>query len=151
MNFDYFCVEYPILLSCVDGIGFGFSCDFLEFLLNRVLDEGIQDVNAGALYQGIVRDLIGRQEMVKNIAVGEVLEASRAKCVAYLRRRWVGVKAQGGFKDLDKEVLRTMAEGELSFGQGGRTSCATVTKGNMASTGPASLMLMDLLQVAMCE
>lgn len=129
MNFDYFCVEYPILLSCVDGIGFGFSCDFLEFLLNRVLDEGIQDVNAGALYQGIVRDLIGRQEMVKNIAVGEVLEACRAKCVAYLRRRWVGVKAQNGFKDLDKEVLRTMAEGELSFGQGGKDQLADGDKG----------------------
>ncbi|KAH8551710.1 hypothetical protein BGW37DRAFT_424950 [Umbelopsis sp. PMI_123] len=110
MNFDYFCVEYPILLSCVDGIGFGFSCDFLEFLLNRVLDEGMQDVNAGILYQGIVRDLIGRQEVVKNIAVGEVLDASRLKCVAYLKRRWLAVKAQNGFKDLDKEVLRTMAE-----------------------------------------
>jgi len=110
MNFDYFCVEYPILLSCVDGIGFGFSYDFLEFLLNRVLDEGMQDVNAGTLYQGIVRDLIGRQEVVKNIAVGDILEAARAKCVAYLRRRWVGVKAQNGFKDLDKETLRTMAE-----------------------------------------
>lgn len=110
MNFDYFCVEYPILLSCVDGIGFGFSCDFLDFLLNRVLDEGLQDSNAGALYQGIVRDLIGRQEVVHNIAVGEVLESSRAKCVAYLRRRWVGVKAQNGFKDLDKDVMRAMAE-----------------------------------------
>jgi hypothetical protein len=115
MNFDYFCVEYPILLSCVDGIGFGFSCDFLEFLLNRVLDEGMQDSNAGQLYQGIVRDLIGRQEVVKNIAVGEVLEASRAKCVAYLRRRWVGVKAQHGFKDLDKDTMRAIAEGKRGF------------------------------------
>ncbi|CAO3685169.1 unnamed protein product [Umbelopsis ramanniana] len=110
MNFDYFCVEYPILLSCVDGIGFGFSCDFLEFLLNRVLEEGMQDANAGVLYQGIVRDLIGRQEVVKNIAVGEVLDASRTKLVNYLKRRWVGVKAQNGFRDLDKDVLRTMAE-----------------------------------------
>lgn len=113
MNFDYFCVEYPILLSCVDGIGFGFSCDFLEFLLNRVLEEGMQDANAGVLYQGIVRDLIGRQEVVKNIAVGEVLDASRTKLINYLKRRWVGVKAQNGFRDLDKDVLRTMAEGRF--------------------------------------
>lgn len=72
-NFDFYCVEYPILLSCVDGIGHGFSVDFLEFLLNRVLTESIRDANAGILYQGIVRDLIGRQEMVQNVAVDGVL------------------------------------------------------------------------------
>ncbi|ORZ20584.1 hypothetical protein BCR42DRAFT_347382 [Absidia repens] len=110
LNFDFYCVEYPILLSCVDGIGGGFSVDFLDFLLKRILNNGIQDSNAAVLYQGIVRDLIGRQEVVKNVAVDGVLLEARQQCVDYLSHRWVGVKAQGGFQSVDKDILRLMAD-----------------------------------------
>lgn len=110
-NFDYYCVEYPILLSCVDGIGFGFSVDFLGFVLTRVLTEGIHDGNAAILYQGIVRDLGGRQEMVRNVAVDSVLLDARVKCASYLSKRWMAVKAEGGFANIDKEILRLIAEG----------------------------------------
>lgn len=112
-NFDFYCVEYPILLSCVDGIGHGFSVDFLEFLLNRVLTESIRDANAGILYQGIVRDLIGRQEMVQNVAVDGVLVDARKRCAEYLARRWVQVKAQKGFSRVEKEVMRHLSEGKV--------------------------------------
>lgn len=111
-NFDFYCVEYPILLSCVDGIGSGFSVDFLEFLLRHVLDKGIHDANAAILYQGIVRDLVGRQEVVKNLAVDGVLIDARQKCANYLARRWVQVKSQGGFKNIDKEVMRQLEKGK---------------------------------------
>jgi hypothetical protein len=110
-NFDYYCVEYPILLSCVDGIGFGFSVDFLGFVLNKVLTEGIHDGNAAILYQGIVRDLGGRQEMVRNVAVDNVLLDARVKCAQYLNKRWMSVKAEGGFNTIDKEIIRLIAEG----------------------------------------
>ncbi|KAI8089260.1 uncharacterized protein BX664DRAFT_263824 [Halteromyces radiatus] len=110
LNFDYYCVEYPILLSCVDGIGGAFSVDFLDFLLKRILNNGIQDSNAAVLYQGIVRDLIGRQEVVKNVAVDGVLLEARQQCIDYLSHRWIGVKAQGGFQNIDKETLRMMAD-----------------------------------------
>ncbi|ORZ15240.1 hypothetical protein BCR42DRAFT_353419 [Absidia repens] len=109
-DFNYYCVDYPILLSCVDGIGGGFSVDFLEFLLKRLLDNGIQDSNAAVLYQGIVRDLIGRQQVVKNVAVDGVLLDARRQCVEYLSHRWIGVQAQGGFQCIDKDILRLMAE-----------------------------------------
>ncbi|KAI8149927.1 hypothetical protein BJV82DRAFT_662027 [Fennellomyces sp. T-0311] len=109
-NFDFYCVEYPILLSCVDGIGVGFSVDFLEFLLTRVLNDGIRDANAGVLYQGIMRDLVGRQEVVKNVAVDGVLLDARNQCADYLARRWVQVKAQGGFANIDKEVMRSLSD-----------------------------------------
>ncbi|KAI8376134.1 uncharacterized protein BYT42DRAFT_573536 [Radiomyces spectabilis] len=108
-HFDFYCVEYPILLSCVDGIGFGFSIDFLDFLLKRVLEEGIHDINAGIIYQGIVRDLVGRQEVVKNVALDGVLLEARSKCASYLCRRWLSVKTQGGFSTIDKDVMRQMA------------------------------------------
>lgn len=110
-NFDYYCVEYPILLSCVDGIGYGFSVDFLGFVLNRVLTDGIHDGNAAILYQGIVRDLGGRQEMVRNVAVDSVLLDARVKCAQYIAKRWTFVKAANGFQTLEKDILRLLAEG----------------------------------------
>ncbi|KAG1147046.1 hypothetical protein G6F37_010891 [Rhizopus arrhizus] len=108
--FDFYCVEYPILLSCVDGIGAGFSVDFLDFLLTHVLTEGIQETNAGVIYQGIVRDLVGRQEVVKNMAIDDVLLVARARCAAYINQRWTKVKNQGGFMKLEKNTLRQLAE-----------------------------------------
>ncbi|OBZ86350.1 hypothetical protein A0J61_05604 [Choanephora cucurbitarum] len=108
--FDFYCVEYPILLSCVDGIGAGFSVDFLEFLLRHVLSDGIQIVNAGVIYQGICRDLIGRQEVVQNLAIDDVLIKARFRCAAYIGKHWTRIKAQGGFRTLEKTTLRQLAD-----------------------------------------
>lgn len=108
--FDFYCVEYPILLSCVDGIGAGFSVDFLDFLLHHVLYEGIQTNNAGVIYQGIVHDLIGRQEVVKNMAIDDVLIKARARCALYISKNWTKVKSQGGFRNLDKSIMRQLAD-----------------------------------------
>ncbi|KAI8065599.1 hypothetical protein BC940DRAFT_275883 [Gongronella butleri] len=110
LNFDFYCVEYPILVSCVDGVGCGFSIDFLDFLLRHVLDEGIQDANAGIIYQGIVKDLIGRQETVKNVALDDVLFNARAQCADYLARRWISVKSLGGFRNVEKQIMRQMSD-----------------------------------------
>ncbi|KAI9302635.1 hypothetical protein BJ944DRAFT_242175 [Cunninghamella echinulata] len=109
-NFDFYCTEYPILVSCVDGIGCGFSVDFLEFLLSHILNHGIQDTNAGIIYQGIVKDLIGRQETVKNIALDDVLLNARMKCAEYLSRRWLSVKSLGGFRSLEKAIVRQLSD-----------------------------------------
>ncbi|KAI7860147.1 hypothetical protein BDC45DRAFT_564151 [Circinella umbellata] len=111
-NFEFYCVEYPILLSCVDGIavGSGLSVDFLEFLLTRVMQDGINDHNAGELYQSIVRDLIGRQEMDQDKIVDSVLVDAYQQCVAYLVNRWSHVKALGGFKKVGKEIMRKLSE-----------------------------------------
>ncbi|KAI8986352.1 hypothetical protein BDB01DRAFT_785295 [Pilobolus umbonatus] len=109
-NFDYYCVEYPILLSCIDGIGYGFSVDFLGFVLNKVINEGMHDGNAAEIYQNIVRDLGGRQEMVKNVAVESVLLEARIKCAQYISKRWMSIKAEEGFHDLEKETLRVLSE-----------------------------------------
>ncbi|KAK4516770.1 ADP/ATP carrier protein [Mucor velutinosus] len=108
--FDFYCVEYPILLSCVDGIGAGFSVDFLDFLLRHVLNEGITETNAGVIYQGILRDLVGRQEVVQNMAIDDVLIKGRSGCAAYIAKNWTKVKSQGGFRTLDKSTMRQLAE-----------------------------------------
>ncbi|KAI9490638.1 hypothetical protein BDB00DRAFT_768414 [Zychaea mexicana] len=111
-NFEFYCVEYPILLSCVDGIavGSGLSVDFLEFLLTRIMQEGINDRNAGELYQSIVRDLIGRQEMDQDRIVDSVLVDAYQQCVAYLASHWSQVKALGGLKKIEKDIMRRLSE-----------------------------------------
>lgn len=108
--FGFYCVEYPILLSCVDGIGAGFSVDFLDFLLFHVLQEGIQNSNAGVIYQVIVCDLVGRQEVVRNTAVDDVLTKARIRCATYIAKNWTKVKSQGGFRTLDKSTMRQLAD-----------------------------------------
>lgn len=108
--FYFYCVEYPILLSCVDGIGVGFSIDFLDFLLLHVLNEGICETNAGIIYQGIVKDLVGRQEVVQNMAIDDVLIKGRIRCANYIARNWTKIKAQGGFRTLQKSTMRQLAE-----------------------------------------
>ncbi|KAI7867934.1 hypothetical protein BDF14DRAFT_1725574 [Spinellus fusiger] len=109
-HFNYYCGEYPLLLSCVDGINAGFSVDFLGFLLDRVLSDGITDENAATLYQGIVRDLLGRQEVVKNVAVDGVLLDSRQRCVEYIRHNLVRIKGHTSYKTLDKDILRQLSD-----------------------------------------
>ncbi|ORE02292.1 hypothetical protein BCV72DRAFT_309239 [Rhizopus microsporus var. microsporus] len=109
-RFDYYCVEYSISLSYVDGISFGFSVDFLAFVLSHVLTEGIHDGKAAVLYQGIVRDLGSRQEMAKNVAVDGALLDTRIKCAQFLVKRWISIKAEGGFATVDKEILRMIAD-----------------------------------------
>jgi hypothetical protein len=111
-HFDYYCVEYPILLSCIDGIGFGFSVDFLGFVLGKVLTEGLHDNNATVIYQCIIKDLGGRQEMYKNVAVDGVLLDARTKVTQYIGKRWVEIKAEGGFLTMEKDFLRILAEGK---------------------------------------
>lgn len=110
-HFGFYCVDYPIIPSCVDN-GFGFSIDFLEFLLRRVLHQGINDCNAAQLYQSIVRDLIGRQELEGSRPVDNVLLDARQRCVEYLCLHWTDVKAQGGFRAVEKDILRLLAEGK---------------------------------------
>jgi hypothetical protein len=111
--FDFYCVEYPILLSCVDGIGGGFSVDFLDFLLKHVLNEGLQETNAGVIYQGIVRDMVGRQEVVNNMAVDDVLVKARSSCANYISKNWSHIKTQGNILSLEKSTLRKLAEGKF--------------------------------------
>ncbi|KAI9357481.1 hypothetical protein BD770DRAFT_435582 [Pilaira anomala] len=109
-SLDFYCGEYPILLSCVDGIGAGFSIDFLDFLLRHVLHQGIHYQNAGVIYQVIVRDLSGRQEVVKNMAIDDVLIKARKRCATFIGQHWSKIKAQDGFRVLDKSILRVLAE-----------------------------------------
>lgn len=121
-DFCFYCFEYPILLSYVDKVvaAAGRRCfprqqskqkaaaDFMEFLLTRVVQQGMNDSNAGEIYQGIVRDLVGRLEAIDD---HPALLDAKSESTAYLSKRWQQVKAQGGFSKLDRDVLKKLSEG----------------------------------------
>ncbi|KAI7883743.1 hypothetical protein K492DRAFT_205137 [Lichtheimia hyalospora FSU 10163] len=120
-DFCFYCFEYPILLSYVDKVvaAAGRRCfprqqskqqeaaDFMEFLLTRVVQQGMNDLNAGEIYQGIVRDLVGRLEAIDD---HPALLNAKSESTTYLSKRWLQVKAQGGFSKLDRETLRKLSE-----------------------------------------
>ncbi|RCI05789.1 hypothetical protein CU098_013373 [Rhizopus stolonifer] len=109
-HFNYYCVENPVLLKCVDNLGEGFSVDFLEFVLAKITNKGLSEKNAVIIYQGIVRDIGGRQKAVKNVAVDGVLAGSRADCAQYIGQRWTLIKAENGYQSIDRDILKELSE-----------------------------------------
>ncbi|CAO3684469.1 unnamed protein product [Rhizopus stolonifer] len=109
-HFNYYCVENPVLLKCVDNLGEGFSVDFLEFVLAKITNKGLNEKNAAIIYQGIVRDIGGRQKAVQNVAVDGVLAGSRADCVQFIGQRWTLIKAENGYQSIDRDILKELSE-----------------------------------------
>ncbi|RCI01737.1 hypothetical protein CU098_011765, partial [Rhizopus stolonifer] len=70
-HFDYFCSQYPALLSCIDGITYSF--EFLEYLLLHILEDQMDCSNVGVFYKGIVCDLISRHAVQYNDQVKHIL------------------------------------------------------------------------------
>jgi hypothetical protein len=110
-HFLFFCTEYPTLLSCVDGITY--SLDFLEFLLQRLLEDEMVDTNAGVLYQGIVLHLMCREGVQRNLNARSILNVARDMTVKYIERRLPEVKSSGALNGLDSSVLIALAEGNI--------------------------------------
>lgn len=108
-HFIFFCSEYPTLLSCVDGITY--SLDFLEFLLQRLLEDEMTDANAGILYEGIVLHLICREGVQRNLNARSILNVARDMTIKYIERRLPEIKSSGTFNALDSTVLAALAEG----------------------------------------
>lgn len=102
--FDFYCVEYPILPSCVDGTAF--SIDFLDFLLRHVLDD-MHESNAGKIYQGITRDLLRRQITDDVLSV---LQRAKVRCALFIRQQWTAVKSHVSLYGLEPEILRELSE-----------------------------------------
>ncbi|KAG2186453.1 hypothetical protein INT44_002675, partial [Umbelopsis vinacea] len=107
-HFLFFCTEYPTLLSCVDGITY--TLDFLEFLLQRLLEDEMEDTNAGILYQGIVLHLMCREGVQRNLNARSILNVARDMTVKYIERRLPEVKNSGSLNALDSTVLVALAE-----------------------------------------
>ncbi|KAI9498194.1 hypothetical protein BDB00DRAFT_867840 [Zychaea mexicana] len=106
--FDFYCSQYPTLLSCIDGITYSF--DFLEFLLQRTLKDNMKPHNAPIMYQGIVRDLMCRHAVQHCAQVKTILTDARRQVLRYIVDNIELVTKSGAFDRLDKNVLAKLAE-----------------------------------------
>ncbi|KAI7907983.1 uncharacterized protein BX663DRAFT_492629 [Cokeromyces recurvatus] len=107
-HFDFFCREYPALLSCIDGITYSF--DFLEYLLLYILEDQMDYSNVGILYQGIVCDLMSRHAVQYNDQVKHILNVAKVMILHYIIRRLGDIRQQGGLDNLEKSVLKQLAD-----------------------------------------
>ncbi|CAO0800528.1 unnamed protein product [Mucor circinelloides] len=107
-HFDFFCCQYPALLSCIDGITYSF--DFLEYLLLHILEDQMDCTNVGILYQGIVCDLMSRHAVQHNDQVKHILSVAKVMVLHYITRRISDIRQQGGLDKLDKAILKLLAD-----------------------------------------
>jgi hypothetical protein len=106
-HFDFFCCQYPALLSCIDGITYSF--DFLEYLLLHILEDQMDCSNVGILYQGIVCDLMSRHAVHNQVK--HILSVAKVMVLHYITRRIGDIRQQGGLDKLDKSILKLLADG----------------------------------------
>ncbi|KAF7725627.1 kelch-like [Apophysomyces ossiformis] len=112
-NFDFYCSQYPALLSCIDGITYSF--DFLEYLLMHVLEDQMDNNNAGLLYEGIVRDLMCRHAVQHHYQVKHILSVAKGLILEYISRRLEQIREVGGLDQLDRSTLKNLAQGKSTL------------------------------------
>ncbi|KAI8393893.1 uncharacterized protein BYT42DRAFT_22988 [Radiomyces spectabilis] len=108
-NFNFYCSEYPTLLSCIDGINYSFA--FLDYLLQQVLEEQMDHSNAGLLYQGIVRHLRTRRSVPHCMEVSAILEKARAMVVSFIAQELSEMRKLGTLNKYDTPTLEILAQG----------------------------------------
>ncbi|KAI9304320.1 hypothetical protein BJ944DRAFT_163813 [Cunninghamella echinulata] len=106
-HFNYYCSQYPTLLSCIDGITYSF--EYLEYLFMHVLEDQMDISNAGLLYQGIIRDLLCRHSVQYNDQVKHILNVAKDIILQYMSNRIDIMKKMAALDDLDTEVIKTLS------------------------------------------
>ncbi|CAO3595054.1 unnamed protein product [Absidia cylindrospora] len=106
-HFEYYCSQYPALLSCIDGITYSF--DFLEYLFMHLLEDQMDLFNAGLLYQGLVRDLICRHAVQYHGQVKHILNVAKDIILQYMSTRLDQLRKQAALDILDTNVLKQLA------------------------------------------
>ncbi|KAI8336857.1 hypothetical protein EDC96DRAFT_487712 [Choanephora cucurbitarum] len=107
-HFDFFCCQYPALLSCIDGITYSF--DFLEYLLLHVLEDQMDSDNVGILYKGIVYDLMSRHAVQYNDQARHILNVAKVMILQYITRMIGDIKKHGGLDNLHEDMLKQLAD-----------------------------------------
>ncbi|CAB4419149.1 unnamed protein product [Rhizophagus irregularis] len=97
-NFEQICSEDQEFLDCVDGVGF--SSDLLEDIMNVVVEEGLTEKNAARVLNCITGKLLTRQAVVdsESFETKRVLNQAKQNVFDYMKKRWMSVKGNGGFR-----------------------------------------------------
>ncbi|BGP15611.1 hypothetical protein JCM10213_004131 [Rhodosporidiobolus nylandii] len=93
-------------VDLIDGVGF--STDVLEWLLTLVV-KGLTEAKAPESYQVLVGSVLLREEGI--LADARVLvEDAKNGILKYIKRKWINIRAAGGFDDLESWCLKELAD-----------------------------------------
>ncbi|PWN49481.1 hypothetical protein IE53DRAFT_369725 [Violaceomyces palustris] len=89
--------------------GVGFSGDILQKSLVMLVD-GLNESRAAKVYQTLVGHVLLKEEGAPTGEARQSIEDARSGILRYLKRRWVGVRAQSGFNGLEKWCLKELSD-----------------------------------------
>jgi hypothetical protein len=112
-NFEQLCSEDQEFLDCVDGVGF--SSDLLEDIMNIIIEEGLTEQNAARVLKCITGKLLTRQAVMdsESFETKRVLVQSKQNVFDYIKKRWISVKENGGFRLLSPWLLDEFSKGKI--------------------------------------
>ncbi|KAL4249775.1 hypothetical protein ABKN59_007599 [Abortiporus biennis] len=111
------CFEQPEWLAIMESDGSRFDdAERVEWTM-EALRRGLSETNAGTLYQTLVSSVLLRphitetdQTMLSSTSHIRVqVEQTRVDILRWLRRRWIGVRQEGGFDSLDGWALKEIS------------------------------------------
>ncbi|KAH8073810.1 hypothetical protein BXZ70DRAFT_1068977 [Cristinia sonorae] len=111
------CFEQAEWLEIMESDGARFEdSDRVEWIMDSVR-RGLSETNAGTLYQTLVSSILLRPHPTETDAtvlpstshIRVQVEQTRMDIIRWLRKRWVGVKQEGGFDALDGWALKEIS------------------------------------------
>ncbi|KAI8064382.1 hypothetical protein BC940DRAFT_306111 [Gongronella butleri] len=106
-HFDFYCSQYPTLLSCIDGVLY--TSAFTEYLLRCTLDDQLNIYNAIGLYRGLVRYLMIRHRVQKSKQLTAIVNAIKSDLVTYIQHHLDDIQQTGHIRALDDHTVQMLA------------------------------------------
>ncbi|UZJ52185.1 hypothetical protein CBS101457_001505 [Exobasidium rhododendri] len=91
----------------VDGVGF--LNDILEKCLSIIVD-GLTEKRAAKVYEVVVGQVLLREDGLPSNDLVVMVEKARRAIIFYLRKRWVNIRANAGFNDIESWALKELAD-----------------------------------------
>ncbi|SOV02126.1 uncharacterized protein UDID_05037 [Ustilago sp. UG-2017a] len=100
-------VQSPAWSDLLDGVGS--LDDVLEKSLVMLID-GLTEARVAQIYQILVGQVLLREQGFEVPQSRQAVENARASILRYLKKRWINVRALGGFDKLEKWCLKELAD-----------------------------------------
>ncbi|KAL6301124.1 hypothetical protein BKA93DRAFT_739317 [Sparassis latifolia] len=131
------CFEQPEWLEIMEANGTNFDHAEQVELIMQSLRRGMNEKNAAMLYQTLVSSILLRTDptgpentmLPMTSPIRRQVDEVRMDVLRWLRRRWLGVKQEGGFDALESWAAKEIAEGP----------CVSVVSSSSQSTARGSL------------
>ncbi|KAF7970942.1 hypothetical protein HWV62_22596 [Athelia sp. TMB] len=114
------CFEMPEWLELMESDGARFEDEEQVGLVMDAVKRGLSEQSAGMVYQVLVSSILLRPHITERDStmlsstsrIREQVEAVRMEVLKWLRKRWVGVRQEGGFNDLEGWAIKEIS-GEI--------------------------------------